>query len=373
MPAMPKGTSPGTPRSWRAVRGRPGRSARRLRCTAARALSPGLLGSYRHRAAAHGLAEDAALEDRFRAAHDVFWSALCDLTTARAGARRAVSTGGPRCGRRGRRHGAATSDRGGIWGAIVSEGHCQQPGCTGEIEDGYCNVCGTPGDAHPATCPGRQAGALRQLRHLDAVGRGDGISEKLSSTPIGPGAPAPWTTRPHPPPRRVQQPDPAPRRRHHHRPVGAASPTRSRSCSPTRRSPRTSASARTCGEPVGRSRAGQAGPRPRASARSAGTPFSFTPKLQPGDVVGGQYEVVGVHRARRPRLDLPRPRPQRVRPLRGAQGPAEHGRRRTRSRPRSPSASSSPRCSTRSSSRSTTSRPTRAPATSSWSTSAASR
>ena len=43
----------------------------------------GLLGSYRHRAAAHGLAEDAALEDRFRAAHDVLWTAPCDLPAAR--------------------------------------------------------------------------------------------------------------------------------------------------------------------------------------------------------------------------------------------------------------------------------------------------
>ena len=44
------------------------------------------------------------------------------------------------------------------------------------------------------------------------------------------------------------------------------------------------------GRPVPR-RASRAAP--RASARSAGTPYSFTPKLQPGDVVGGQYEVVG--------------------------------------------------------------------------------
>ena len=118
--------------------------------------------------------------------------------------------------------------------------------------------------------------------------------------------------------------------------------------------PRTSASAPTCGEPVGRSPRRRAG-RTEGFCPKCGTPFSFTPKLQPGDVVGGQYEVVGLHRARRPRVDLPRPRPERVRPLRRAEGPAEHRRRRRATRPRSPSGSSSPRCSTRSSSRSTTS------------------
>ncbi len=43
----------------------------------------GLLGSYRHQAAAHGLAEDAALGDRYQAAHDVCFSAPCDLPAAR--------------------------------------------------------------------------------------------------------------------------------------------------------------------------------------------------------------------------------------------------------------------------------------------------
>jgi hypothetical protein len=44
----------------------------------------GLLGSYRQRAAASGLAEDAPLQDRFQAAHDVLWTAPCDLSAARA-------------------------------------------------------------------------------------------------------------------------------------------------------------------------------------------------------------------------------------------------------------------------------------------------
>jgi len=43
----------------------------------------GLLGAYRKRAAANGLAEDLALADHYQAAHDVLWSAPCDLATAR--------------------------------------------------------------------------------------------------------------------------------------------------------------------------------------------------------------------------------------------------------------------------------------------------
>jgi serine/threonine-protein kinase PknG len=42
---------------------------------------------------------------------------------------------------------------------------CRQPGCTGRIEDGYCNVCGSPAGAppaapggHPPAVPGQPAG-----------------------------------------------------------------------------------------------------------------------------------------------------------------------------------------------------------------------
>ncbi|WP_159944857.1 MULTISPECIES: serine/threonine-protein kinase [unclassified Nocardiopsis] len=47
-----------------------------------------------------------------------------------------------------------------------------------------------------------------------------------------------------------------------------------------------------CGERVGRSRGGQPG-RTEGFCRRCGTQFSFTPKLSPGDMVGGQYEVLG--------------------------------------------------------------------------------
>jgi serine/threonine-protein kinase PknG len=47
-----------------------------------------------------------------------------------------------------------------------------------------------------------------------------------------------------------------------------------------------------CGNPVGRSRDGQPG-RAEGFCPKCGHPFSFTPKLAPGDLVASQYEVVG--------------------------------------------------------------------------------
>ncbi|MFB6891198.1 tetratricopeptide repeat protein [Kitasatospora sp. NPDC056327] len=47
-----------------------------------------------------------------------------------------------------------------------------------------------------------------------------------------------------------------------------------------------------CDTPVGRDRNGKPG-RPDGFCTKCGTPYSFTPKLRRGDLVGGQYEVVG--------------------------------------------------------------------------------
>jgi serine/threonine-protein kinase PknG len=47
-----------------------------------------------------------------------------------------------------------------------------------------------------------------------------------------------------------------------------------------------------CGKPVGRGRDGRPG-RTEGFCRECGTAFSFTPKLGAGDLVGGQYEVLG--------------------------------------------------------------------------------
>ncbi len=111
--------------------------------------------------------------------------------------------------------------------------------------------------------------------------------------------------------------------------------TPARRSSPTPRCPRTSASAPSAATPVG--------PRPR---RQAGPDRGLLPEVphavllrrrscSRATLVGGQYEVVGLPRPRRPGLDLPGPRPQRLRPLGRAQGPAQRRRpRRARRRGR---------------------------------------
>ena len=48
----------------------------------------------------------------------------------------------------------------------------------------------------------------------------------------------------------------------------------------------------SCGSPVGRSRDGRPG-RTEGFCPSCRAPYSFTPKLHEGDVVGGQYVVAG--------------------------------------------------------------------------------
>ena len=104
--------------------------------------------------------------------------------------------------------------------------------------------------------------------------------------------------------------------------------------------------------------------------RKCGTPFSFAPKLGAGDA--GRRAVRGgrVPRPRRHGLDLPGPRPQRVRPVGGAEGPAQLRRRRRDGRRARraplPGRGRAPEHRARSS----TSSSTRARATSSWSTSA---
>ena len=71
-------------------------------------------------------------------------------------------------------------------------------------------------------------------------------------------------------------------------------PTRRRRCRRTPRCPSASGSARArdCGAPVGRAAASGPG-RTEGFCTKCGHPYSFVPKLRTGDVVHGQYEVVG--------------------------------------------------------------------------------
>ena len=68
--------------------------------------------------------------------------------------------------------------------------------------------------------------------------------------------------------------------------------TRQAPCSPTRRSRRSRRFCAGCDQPVGRGRDGSPG-LTEGFCRNCGTRFSFSPKLEPGDLVAGQYEVLG--------------------------------------------------------------------------------
>jgi serine/threonine-protein kinase PknG len=152
---------------------------------------------------------------------------------------------------------------------------CGQPGCTGPIEDGYCTICGiapaphsaagtagvlsAPAGAAPST---GSASAARQSRgslasrpstvgsargglgaglvEIPAIMTGDPASAVLSDPQVKEG---------------------------------------SRFCA-------------SCGKPVGRGSPSTPG-RTEGFCKNCGARFSFHPKLKPGDVVAGQYEVLG--------------------------------------------------------------------------------
>jgi serine/threonine-protein kinase PknG len=177
---------------------------------------------------------------------------------------------------------------------------CSVPGCTGVIEDGYCNVCGTPAGAVPSVPAQGSPSSTTPVGPDAGPGAGGAGSTRskltsssglLASTPLG-------SVR-----------------------AGGSRTTRKVGTSSTRlRGARLGAGLTTipsvapldpshailanpmvpedrrfcpkCGAPVGRSRDGRPG-RTEGFCAQCRTPFSFTPKLKPGDVVGGQYEVTG--------------------------------------------------------------------------------
>ncbi|MBW8485992.1 serine/threonine-protein kinase [Actinomadura parmotrematis] len=166
--------------------------------------------------------------------------------------------------------------------APPAAGQCAQPGCGGAIEDGYCNVCGAPG-ATPTTISRRGTGGTGGTP-ASAASRGSLASGSTRTGSVRTGSIRTGSTRTSG--RRgmlgaglVEVP-----RVPYRDPSGAvlANPEvaeRKRYCS-------------NCGEPVGRSRGDREG-RPEGFCPKCGTRFSFTPKLTPGDLVAGQYEVLG--------------------------------------------------------------------------------
>ena len=174
--------------------------------------------------------------------------------------------------------------------AVVDGSACTQPGCGGSIEYGYCNTCGMAAAPSPAVATGSgQPGAVAAVGEEVSVAtsasrvqsaafgseraaagslatrRARSGSQRLRAARIGAGL---TSVPPAPPvdPSKAINPHPE-------------VPESKRSCS-------------KCGNAIGRSRDGVPG-RTEGFCPQCGQEYSFTPKLQPGDIVAGQYEMVG--------------------------------------------------------------------------------
>lgn len=149
---------------------------------------------------------------------------------------------------------------------------CNEPGCGGEIVDGYCAICGTaPAEATTvvateATAPGPATTATSgSSRSGRSVRTGRTSSKSSSRGRLGAGL----VEMP-----RIPRIDPA---------------------TAIMTDPKVPENKRFCGkcdQKVGRGAAGRPG-RTEGFCSNCGTRFSFTPKLTKGDLVGGQYEVAG--------------------------------------------------------------------------------
>ncbi|RYV50926.1 serine/threonine-protein kinase [Pengzhenrongella frigida] len=193
----------------------------------------------------------------------------------------------------------------------MSDIACSQPGCTGTILDGYCDVCGTPGGAPPS--PVVAASVRTAAVHTPAVHTaGAGQVTGSPAAPAGTDSAASTMSRAS---NRLASTAMGSAR------TGGTQVTLRRGTTSTRlRAARLGAGLTTippqpavdaskalmvnpevapekrfcptCGSPVGRPHDDSPG-RTEGFCPQCRSPFSFTPKLQAGDLVGGQYEVAG--------------------------------------------------------------------------------
>ncbi|WP_225993071.1 serine/threonine-protein kinase [Actinomadura rudentiformis] len=135
---------------------------------------------------------------------------------------------------------------------------CAGPACLGTIDEGYCDVCGAAAASVPVAA--RVSVGSRVSSPWRPGWRGSGRAASGSGLAHGP----PY----------VSSRDPAAVVM-----AGPEVPEGKRHCS-------------RCDLPVGRSSAGRPS-RTEGFCPQCGKAYSFTPKLQPGDVVAAQYEVLG--------------------------------------------------------------------------------
>jgi serine/threonine-protein kinase PknG len=161
----------------------------------------------------------------------------------------------------------------------VSDVPCTRPGCTGTIQDGYCDVCGMA-----APKPAASSGAQPPVRITTSSGSPPSASVSTGTIATA-GTPSQRSTR---------------STRTSSRSLGGGlvdiPPIPSRDpASVILPNPQVPEGRRFCGRcdsPVGRPRAGKPG-RTEGFCPNCGTAFSFSPKLYADDLVAGQYAVVG--------------------------------------------------------------------------------
>jgi serine/threonine-protein kinase PknG len=140
---------------------------------------------------------------------------------------------------------------------------CERPGCSGTIDGGYCDTCGLAPE-HAATASAAGSAPSGSTGRTGSRRTRSG-SIRSSRGHLGAGL--------------VDIP-----------PVPARDPA-----SAVLKDPKVSESKRFCGvcdRPVGRGRDGQPG-LVEGFCANCGNPFSFAPRLAPGELVAGQYEVLG--------------------------------------------------------------------------------
>lgn len=178
---------------------------------------------------------------------------------------------------------------------------CVQPGCTGVYEDGWCNVCGSPEPtaAPVEATPAAPAAAAPSAAPAPGSPGADGIPSGLS------GQVDPQVATPGPGRSREALRAAVVRRQRAHAatrrstlgmgltqvpPVPAGDPLQALMVDP--QVPEERRVCPSCGAKVGQA-AGEAGGRQQGFCPQCRAPYSFTPKLQPGELVAGQYEVAG--------------------------------------------------------------------------------
>jgi serine/threonine-protein kinase PknG len=160
---------------------------------------------------------------------------------------------------------------------------CERPGCSGAIEDGYCTVCGL------APAAGSAAGAAGGSAAAPTGGPAPGSASAAGSASAGRPSGGTFTSRSTAGSGRgslgaglVEIP-----------PIPASDPAQAVLKLP--QVPENRRFCGACGQPVGRSRpdAPDIPGRAEGFCRNCGAPYSFEPRLEADELVGGQYEVLG--------------------------------------------------------------------------------